>query len=103
MIKGSRHTESAVDPGIIFCRYVWHSACLQKGEQLITPDIEKHVPNTSAFFDLDRVSDDGRKAQHAFVKLASLVKVKGGKADMGKYSLLHGYLLLPCKFLTIVE
>jgi hypothetical protein len=45
----------------------------------------------SALFDLDRVRDNGLKAQNALVKLTGFIEVERREADMGKSSVTHGY------------
>jgi hypothetical protein len=55
----------------------------QKGDKLIAPDIEKDVPETSAFLDLYPVGNDRFEAQNTLVELTSLVQAKGRETDMG--------------------
>src|SRR5947208_2837714 len=58
----------------------------QKGNELIAPDIERHVAKVSAFLDVYRVGDDRFETQNAFVKLAGLVEVERRETDVGKSS-----------------
>jgi hypothetical protein len=55
MIEGGWNTESAVDACIVIRRYAGNSLRLQKGDQLIVPDIEKDVPKAPAFLNLYRI------------------------------------------------
>src|SRR5262252_7069742 len=99
MIETGWHTKSAVDAGVIFGRHARNPLRLQKGNKLVAPRIEEHVPQASAFFDLYGVGDYGLESQHLLVKLAGLVEVKGGKTDVGKSFVTHGYNSF-CKPLT---
>jgi len=57
MIEASGNTQPAIDARVVFCRHVWNSVWLQKGNKLIAPDIEKEVAKVPAFFDVYRVGD----------------------------------------------
>jgi hypothetical protein len=72
-----------------FCRHVCNAVRFQKGDQLIAPDIEKQMPQMSAFLDLYRVGDDRLKAKDALVKLAGLVQIECRETNMGKSSVTH--------------
>src|SRR5262245_17161833 len=91
MIETGRHTQSAVDTGVVFRRHARNSLRLQKGDKLVAPRIEEDVAQPSAFFDLYGVGDYRFKSQHMLVKLAGLVELKCGKTDVGKSFVTHGY------------
>jgi hypothetical protein len=76
MIEAGGDAEPAVDPRIVICRHAGNSLRFQKGDQLIAPDIEKHVPKVPAFLDLYRIGDDRFEAQNALVKLPGPVQVE---------------------------
>jgi hypothetical protein len=54
MIKGRGNTEPAVDPRIVFCGNIGDSVRLEKADTLTAADIEKQMPQITAFFDLYR-------------------------------------------------
>jgi hypothetical protein len=76
MIEAGGNTEPAVDACVIFSRHIRNSLRFQKGNKLITPDIEKEVSKTPAFFDLYRIGDNRFKPENALVKFTGLVQVK---------------------------
>src|SRR6266403_1955432 len=82
MIKGCGNTKAAVDPRIVFCGYIGNSARFQKANELTAADIEKHMPQVTAFFDRHRVGANRLETQHALVERAGLVEVERRKADM---------------------
>jgi hypothetical protein len=86
MIKGCGNTKAAVDPRIVFCGYIGNSARFQKANELTAADIEKHMPQVTAFFDRHRVGANRLETQHALVERAGLVEVERRKADMRKSS-----------------
>ena len=94
MIKAGGNAEPAVDPRIVFCGYIGNSVRFQKGNELTAANIEKHMPQVTAFFDRYRVSDNRLETQHALVKRAGLVEVEGREADMRKSSVTYDYYSL---------
>jgi hypothetical protein len=89
MIKAGGNAEPAVDPCIVFCGYIGNSVRLQKGNKLTAADIEKHMPQVTAFFDRYRVGNNRLETQHALVKGAGLVEVECREADMRKSFVFH--------------
>src|SRR5262252_7928273 len=89
MIEAGGNAEPAVDARVVLCRHVWNSVWLQKGDELIAPDIEKDVSKVPAFFDLYRVGDDRLEPEDAFVKLAGPVEVESREADVGETFVAH--------------
>jgi hypothetical protein len=82
MIEAGEDTEPAIDARIVICRHIRNSLRFQKGNKLITPDIEKEVSKAPAFFDLDRVGDDRFKPQNTLVKFTGLVQVECREANV---------------------
>jgi len=89
MIEAGGNAEPAVDARIVFCRYVGNALRLQKGDELVAPDIEKHVSKEPAFLDVYRVGDDRFEAQNALVERAGLVEIARRETDVGKSSVTH--------------
>jgi len=82
MIEAGGNAEPAVDPRIVFCGYVGNSVWFHKGDKLTAADIEKHVPQVTAFFDRYRVGDNRSETQHTLVKRAGLVEVERRQTDV---------------------
>src|SRR5258707_12585153 len=103
MIEAGGNAEPAVDTRIVFRRHVWNTVRLQKGDQLVAPDIEKHVPKVPAFLDLYRIGDDRFEAQNTLVELPGPIQVECREADVGKSSMSHGYYSSWLAFLILVS
>jgi hypothetical protein len=82
MIEARGNTESAIDARIVFCRHSRNSLGFQKGDELVTPGIEKDVPQSSALFDLYRVTGNRFESENAFVKLTGLVQIQCRQPDV---------------------
>jgi hypothetical protein len=94
MIEAGGNAEAAIDPRIVFCGHIGNAVRFQKGNELTAADIEKHVPQVTAFFDRYRIGDNRFETQHALVKRAGLVEVEGREADMRKSSVTYDYYSL---------
>src|SRR5215813_12698161 len=89
MIKGRRNTEAAVDPRIVFGGNIGNSVRFEKADTLTAADIEKQMPQITAFFDLYRNIIDRLETQHPLVKCAGLVEVERREANMRKSFVFH--------------
>jgi hypothetical protein len=82
MIEGSGNAQSAVDASVELDRNAWDPSRLHEGDKLVATDIEKEMPDPSAFLDFDGICDDRLEPENAFVEFSGLVEIESGKADV---------------------
>src|SRR5260221_13795464 len=90
VIEAGGNAEPVVDAGIIRCRHPRNPVRLQKGDELVAPDVEEDVSKIPALLDVYHIGDDCLEAQDALVKLAGLIQVKRRQANVRKSFVSHG-------------